>query len=199
MGSSYLPRQTGARFSAKARAPSRASSDVEMGSAASRWRAHFSSAGQPSDSATIRLLIVTASGRGTALRHARETATARVGPLAAHERLEVHARAERAVRAGQDPDPQVRILVEAVHRLRDELGEPDVHGVARLGAVEGDEQDAIGRGADVDRLPLHRDLAHARPRSENGRCRSGSGSLGSPSTRSAMMLRWISDVPPAIE
>ena len=28
---------------------------------------------------------------------------------------------------------------------------------------------------------------------------SGSGSLGSPSTRSAMMLRWISEVPPAME
>ena len=38
----------------------------------------------------------------------------------------------------------------------------------------------------------------ARRTCENGRLRSGRGSGGSPSTRSPMMLRWISSEPPAI-
>src|SRR4051794_19947082 len=56
------------------------------------------------------------------------------------------------------------------------------------------------RDADTSQLPRGQAGSRWVPtlRSRKGRSRSTWGSLGSPSTRSPMMLRWISLVPPAM-
>ena len=66
-----------------------------------------------------------------------------VGALAGHERLQVHAGAERAAGAGDHPGAELVVAVQLVHRGGDPLGRGPVDGVARLGPVERDEQDVL--------------------------------------------------------
>src|SRR5215212_8553208 len=242
---SYLPFQTGSRFSAKAIAPSRASSLVNTGPAMAPCFSHASASVQSSALATIFFDASSASGPLRAISAARSSATctalpgsasrlttpswcarsARIGspvsaisiatwygmrlgrrmsappaatserlasgipmrasraatmrsqasaisnppatakpsmaamsglsaalckpavahpwPLAGGERLEVHAGAEALAGAGQDADGDVVGFVEVVERRGDAFGQRQIHGVARVGAVEGDEQDAV--------------------------------------------------------
>ena len=77
------------------------------------------------------------------LDDARETPAGDRGPLAGEERLEVHAGAERAAGAGDDPGDQRAVVVEAVHRLADRHGGLGVDRVPGLGPVDGDDQDAL--------------------------------------------------------
>ena len=63
--------------------------------------------------------------------------------FAAQETLEVHSRAERAPRAGEDAHTQIVLGIELVHRRRDPLGRGLGHRVLRLGPVYGDDQHAV--------------------------------------------------------
>ena len=78
-----------------------------------------------------------------ALDDAREAAVADPRALAGDEGLEVHAGAEARARAGEDADREVAVGVELVERRGDPLGQRQVDRVARLGAVERDEQHAV--------------------------------------------------------
>ena len=63
--------------------------------------------------------------------------------LAARERLEVHAGAEGAARAGHDADRQAVLAVEPVHGVGQPLADRGIHRVLGLGPVDGDDQDAV--------------------------------------------------------
>ena len=82
--------------------------------------------------------------RGGALDDPGEAAALDPRALPRHERLEVHPRAERAPAPVRIADLQLVLRVEAVERRGDALGHREVDGVARVGPVEGDEQDAVG-------------------------------------------------------
>src|SRR5207248_3747199 len=84
-----------------------------------------------------------------------------VRALATHERLEVHARAERPAGAGEDARPQLGVAVELVQRGGDRLRGGQVHRVAGLGAVEGDHQDAVAALREDGRVG-HRRRAYAK-------------------------------------
>ena len=77
---SYRPFQTGARFSANARAPSRASSDVKTWPRYGFWCGLISSAGQSQDSRTIAFEAATARGPFAAIRRAISRAASIAGP-----------------------------------------------------------------------------------------------------------------------
>lgn len=79
------------------------------------------------------------------------------------------------VLVGRGPAPRVVEIVEERHRL----------GVGDLGPVERDDRDPV--------LDLVQNLVHPRAPSVGP-----GGYLGRPRMRSAMMLRWISEVPPAM-
>ncbi len=63
--------------------------------------------------------------------------------LAARERLEVHAGAERAARAGQDADREAVLAVQPVHGVGQPPADRGVHRVLGMGTVDGDDQDAV--------------------------------------------------------
>ena len=63
--------------------------------------------------------------------------------LATGERLEVHAGAERAARAGQDADRQAVLGIQPVHGVGQPPADRGVHRVRGLGPVDGDDQDAV--------------------------------------------------------
>ena len=92
--------------------------------------------------------------------------------LARDERLEVHPGAEALARAGEDADAQLVVAVELVERRGDALGERAVDRVARVGAVERDEQDAVAAlGEDAARRSAISDMAT--PRSLSRRAYAG--------------------------
>jgi alkylation response protein AidB-like acyl-CoA dehydrogenase len=76
----YCPRHTGARFSAKARAPSRASSDERTTSEIGACSSNADSAGQSRDSRLIRLLARSASGAFAAMVAASSSAASTAVP-----------------------------------------------------------------------------------------------------------------------
>ena len=78
-----------------------------------------------------------------ALDDAGEAAVADPRALAGHERLEVHPGAEAGAGAGDDAHRQVAVGVELVERLRHPFGHREVDRIARLRAVERDEQHAV--------------------------------------------------------
>ena len=78
-----------------------------------------------------------------ALGDAREPAVAHPRALAAHEGLEIHAGAEARAGAGDDADRKVALGVELVERRRHPFGQRQVDRVARVRAVERDEQHAV--------------------------------------------------------
>ena len=90
-----------------------------------------------------------------ALRDAREAAIVDVRALALDERTEIHARGEALAGAGEDADLEVVVGVQRVQRVRDALRDRLVHGVARVGPVERDDEDPVA--------PLGEDslIAHA--------------------------------------
>ena len=65
------------------------------------------------------------------------------GNLAAGERLEVHARTERAARAGHDAHRKPGVSVEPVHRVGQTMGHRGVDRVLGLGPVDGDDQNPV--------------------------------------------------------
>ena len=65
------------------------------------------------------------------------------GTLAAGERLEVHARAERAARAGQDPHRQAGVAVEPIHGVGQAPADRGIDRVLGLRPVDGDDQDPV--------------------------------------------------------
>src|SRR4051794_12269598 len=65
------------------------------------------------------------------------------GPLAGRERLQVHARAEALALAGDHPDAELVGGVELVQRGSHRLGHRQVDRVPGVGAVQGDQQDAV--------------------------------------------------------
>jgi len=78
----YRPLQRGGRFSAKASAPSRASSDVKTGSTMTRCRSQNSPAGQPAAPAMTDLVARTASGPLALIVTASSWAAASAPPAA---------------------------------------------------------------------------------------------------------------------
>ena len=62
--------------------------------------------------------------------------------LTCDERLEVHARAEVAARAGDDRRPTGRRVVEFVHRVGETLADGEVDRVARIRPIDGDDENA---------------------------------------------------------
>ena len=94
--------------------------------------------------ATAKPSIAAMSGlRDGALDDPGEAAVADPRALAGDEGLEVHAGAEARAGAGDDADREVAVGVELVERRRHALGQRQVDRVARLGAVERDEQHAV--------------------------------------------------------
>ena len=65
------------------------------------------------------------------------------GVLAAGEGLEIHARAERTARAGQDAHRQAGLAVEPIHRRRPAHGHRGVDRVLGLRPVDRDDQDSV--------------------------------------------------------
>src|SRR5262249_61489302 len=65
---------------------------------------------------------------------------------AAAEGLEVGARTEGAVRSRQDGDGEALVGLETAQGFAEGRGRRAVHGVARLGAIEGDDRNGtVGR------------------------------------------------------
>jgi hypothetical protein len=76
--------------------------------------------------------------------------------LVGHRRLgEVEPRAEAAPRAGDHDDAHVVVAPERVERRRQLLGQPGIHGVEPLGAVEGERAHAGGRALQAQVLVGH--------------------------------------------
>ena len=132
------------------------------------------------------------------LRDAREAAALRVGPLAGHERLQVHPGAERAAGAREDRHAQVVVAVEAVQRGGHALGHRRVDGVAGLGAVERDLEDAVARLGE-DGLAAHApNSVSAGSRSPRSSARSTStqrSPRASASTRACGLTTWAASTP----
>jgi hypothetical protein len=93
---------------------------------------------------------------GRALGEASEAAALDVGALAADERLEVHAGREVAAGAGEDPHLELGLAVELLQAGRDALGEREVDGVASVGPVQRDDEDAVAALGEDGRLVVHR-------------------------------------------
>ena len=108
-----------------------------------RCRSQASAISRPP--ATAKPSIAAMSG----LRDARWTIPAKPrspthGALAGDERLEVHARAEALAGAGEHADLTARASASSSSSAAAiALGDRQVHRVARVGAVERDEQDAV--------------------------------------------------------
>ena len=77
------------------------------------------------------------------LRQPTEAAPFYDRALAAQEALEVHARTEGAARAGQDRNAQIVFGIEPVERGGDAFRAGLVHRVLRVGAVDGDDENAV--------------------------------------------------------
>ena len=61
--------------------------------------------------------------------------------LSRGERLQIHPGTEIATGAGEHRDREVGVVVEFVDRVGQSLADRKVHRVARLGAIDGDDQD----------------------------------------------------------
>ena len=72
-----------------------------------------------------------------------EAAVACPWTLARRERLQVHPGAEALALAGDHADAEPVVAVELVERGGHRLGHRQVDGVARVGAVQGDQEDAV--------------------------------------------------------
>ena len=72
-----------------------------------------------------------------------ESAVPRPWTLARRERLQVHAGAEALALAGDHADAEPVVRVELIERGRHRLGHRQVDGVSGVGAVQGDQQDAV--------------------------------------------------------
>ena len=119
-----------------------------------------------------------------------------VRPLAGHERLQVHPRAERAAGAGEDADAQGVLAVEPVERRRDALGDREVDGVARLRPVERDDQDvAVGLGADGRAHPNSVSAGSRSPRSTARSTSTQAIPRDSASTRACGLTVWAASTP----
>src|SRR4030095_1903407 len=107
--------------------------------------------------------------------------------------LEIVADAVRLVRQG---DRQAARRVDGVEVVLAQRI-PGKLGIApRLFRIQGDSNEGTGH---APRIPRYDEAAIFLGTSLNGLVVSTLGSLGILSTRSEMMLRWISSVPPAIE
>ena len=129
------------------------------------------------------------------LGDAGEAAVADVRALAGHERLQVHARAERAAGAGEDAGAQRLVLVEPVERGGDPLGDGQVDRVARLRPVDRDDQDlAVGLGADRGH-PNSVSAGSRSPRSSARSTSTQSSPRASASTRACGLTTWAASTP----
>ena len=131
-----------------------------------------------------------------ALDDAGEAAALHVRPLAGHERLQVHARAERAAVAGEHAGPQAVLAVEPVERRRDALGDREIDGVARLRPGDRDDEDfALGLGADGRAHPNSVSAGSRSPRSSAMSTSTQPIPRDSASTRACGLTVWAASTP----
>ena len=94
--------------------------------------------------ATAKPSIAAISGfAARLLDDAREAPAPCPWTLARRERLQIHAGAEALALAGDHADAEPLVAVELVERGGHRLCHRQVDGVARVGAVQGDQEDAV--------------------------------------------------------
>ena len=197
---SSIARWYGIRRGRRSSAPAAATSPrltsgmPKRASRAATMRSHDSATSKPPASAQPSTAAISGL-RGGALGDAGEAAVADVRALAGHERLQVHARAERAAGAGEDARAQRLVLVEPVERGGDALGDGQVDRVARLRPVDGDDEDlAVGLGADGGH-PNSVSAGSRSPRSSARSTSTQSSPRASASTRACGLTTWAASTP----